>query len=97
LLSWRVAILPYLANDHLYRRFKLDEPWDGPHNRTLLAEMPEVFAPVRPDATTYRAGSRLRGFEWKVEEKGQTYYQAVVGTGAAFEPRRRLRLADDFP
>src|SRR5262245_9450764 len=28
LLSWRVAILPYIEQDSLYRQFKLDEPWD---------------------------------------------------------------------
>jgi RNA polymerase sigma factor (sigma-70 family) len=47
LLSWRVAILPFLEQNELYRQFKLDEPWDGPHNKKLLAKMPAVFAPVR--------------------------------------------------
>src|SRR5262249_50595397 len=27
LLSWRVALLPYLEQEALYREFKLDEPW----------------------------------------------------------------------
>src|SRR5215211_2927807 len=30
ILSWRVAILPYLDLDFLHAQFKLDEPWDGP-------------------------------------------------------------------
>ena len=30
LLSWRVAVLPYLDLDLLHAQFKLDEPWDGP-------------------------------------------------------------------
>ena len=46
LLSWRVAILSYLddpvAND-LYKQFKLDEPWDSPHNYALLSKMPAVY------------------------------------------------------
>lgn len=59
LLSWRVAILPYLGEDQLYKQFKLDEPWDGPTNKPLLEKMPRVFAPVRgltkePFATYYR-------------------------------------------
>src|SRR5947208_2413464 len=29
---------------NLYRQFKLDEAWDGPHNKGLLAQMPKVFA-----------------------------------------------------
>jgi len=32
LLSWRVAILPYIEQDALYKLFKLDEPWDSEHN-----------------------------------------------------------------
>src|SRR5262245_18035101 len=32
LLSWRVAILTYLEQFHLYEKFRLDEPWDSPHN-----------------------------------------------------------------
>lgn len=35
LLSWRVAILPYIEQDALYRQFKLDEPWDSEHNKKL--------------------------------------------------------------
>jgi RNA polymerase sigma factor (sigma-70 family) len=43
LLSWRVALLPYLGEDELYKQFKLDEPWDSPHNKKLLGKMPTVF------------------------------------------------------
>src|SRR5438874_1410722 len=39
LLSWRVALLPYLEEDALYKQFKLDEPWDGEHNKKLLAKI----------------------------------------------------------
>ena len=41
--SWRVLILPYLDQQELYDQFKLDEPWDSPHNSKLAAQMPEVF------------------------------------------------------
>ena len=50
LLSWRVAILPYLVDydgrsrDDLFKEFHLDEPWDSPHNRALFDRMPAVFA-----------------------------------------------------
>lgn len=43
LLSWRVHLLPYIENEELYRRFRLDEPWDSEHNRALIREMPVVF------------------------------------------------------
>ena len=38
LLSWRVAILPYIEQDALYKQFHLDEPWDSEHNKKLIAE-----------------------------------------------------------
>src|SRR5262245_39481877 len=37
LLSWRVAILPYIEQANLYRQFKLDEPWDSEHNKQWSA------------------------------------------------------------
>lgn len=43
-LSWRVAILPYLEENNLYRRFRQNEPWDSPHNKQLIERMPKVFA-----------------------------------------------------
>ena len=58
LLSWRVAILPHIGQKALYDKFKLDEPWDGPHNKALLDEMPATFAcpsgTFRPGQTAYR-------------------------------------------
>lgn len=42
-LSWRVQLLPYLEQEALYRQFHLNEPWDSPHNRTLIEHMPLVF------------------------------------------------------
>jgi hypothetical protein len=78
LLSWRVALLPYLGEDRLYRQFKLDEPWDSPHNRKLLARMPAVYAP--PGKANREAGS--------------TYYQVFVGPHAAFEKHQVMHLAN---
>jgi hypothetical protein len=43
-LSWRVALLPYLEADNLYRQFKRDEPWNSEHNKKLIPMMPKVFA-----------------------------------------------------
>ena len=47
LLSWRVAVLPYIEQGPLYNQFKLDEPWDSAHNKKLLALMPKLYEPVR--------------------------------------------------
>ncbi|QDU50790.1 DUF1559 family PulG-like putative transporter [Gimesia panareensis] len=42
-LSWRVHLLPFLGEQELYHKFKLDEPWDSPHNKALLDQMPDVY------------------------------------------------------
>ncbi len=78
LLSWRVTLLPYLGEQELYRQFRLDEPWDGPHNKKLLARMPNVYAP--PGVATQQPYS--------------TFYQVFVGPHAAFEKHRALHITD---
>jgi hypothetical protein len=69
LLSWRVAILPYLEEKNLYKRFNLEETWDSLHNKELLPLMPSVY---QLSAT---AG----------KEKGSTHYRVFVGKDAPFE------------
>jgi hypothetical protein len=81
LLSWRVALLPYLGEQNLYSQFKLDEPWDSPNNIRLLDRMPRVYQmPSDPNAVTH-----------------DTFYQVFVGNGAAFEKTRGLSIPQDFP
>jgi len=46
LLSWRVALLPYMEQEALYKQFKLDEQWDSPNNKKLIEQMPKIYAPV---------------------------------------------------
>ena len=43
LLSWRVALLPYIGEDELYNEFHLDEPWDSEHNKALIERMPAIY------------------------------------------------------
>ena len=43
LLSWRVAILPYIGEEKLHKEFKLDQPWDSEHNLKLLSKMPDCL------------------------------------------------------
>lgn len=45
-LSWRVHLLPYLGEQEndLYKKFRLDEPWDSKNNKKLLRMMPAVYA-----------------------------------------------------
>jgi hypothetical protein len=50
LLSWRVAILPFIEQDDLYKQFKLGEPWDSENNKKLVEKMPKIYAPNRGKA-----------------------------------------------
>jgi hypothetical protein len=62
LLSWRVALLPFLEQDALYKGFKLDEPWDSPHNKKLLDQMPPVY---RIEGTGPASSTFYQGFAGK--------------------------------
>ena len=61
--SWRALILPYLEPE-LAKQYRVDEPWDGPHNQSLLARAPEVYRSdsVGPsaNATSYFAVIGMR-------------------------------------
>ena len=58
LLSWRVAILPYLEQQALYQQFDLNQPWDHPTNKKLIAQMPPIYrvpgAETKEGETNYR-------------------------------------------
>jgi hypothetical protein len=41
--SWRVLLLPFLEFGHLYKEYRFDEPWNGPHNRELAALPIQLF------------------------------------------------------
>jgi hypothetical protein len=82
LLSWRVAILPFVEEEALYRQFKLDEAWDSAHNIPLLNRMPFVFQ------TPHRADIPI--------EPHTTYFQVFVGPGTAFDLKERLRIPTSF-
>ena len=58
LLSWRVAVLPYLEQNALYKQFKLDEPWDSENNLPLSKITIKVYTdprvPAEPGMTYYK-------------------------------------------
>ncbi len=63
--SWRVALLPHLGYQELYDDYHFHEPWDSPHNSTLLARMPDVYRssntpPEQPLGTTHFQGVTTR-------------------------------------
>jgi hypothetical protein len=79
LLSWRVAILPYLEESKLFQQFRLDEPWDSPHNLALAKQMPDVYAdPSQP----------------RLAKEGKTTYLAPVGPGTVFDTDTGIAFRD---
>lgn len=77
LLSWRVAILPYMEDDDakLARAFKLDEPWDSAHNKALVAKLPKVYTPVRAKA-----------------KEGETFYKRFSGKDTPLVAGQKLKI-----
>jgi prepilin-type processing-associated H-X9-DG protein len=84
LLSWRVSLLPYVEALDLYKRFKLNEPWDSEHNKKLIAEMPKIYAPVRgkakPGETYYQ---RFVGKGALFNERGSDYTIPAIPDGTS--------------
>ncbi len=79
LLSWRVALLPHLGYEDLYTRFKLDEPWDSPHNAKLLDEIPWPYSD---------------GDSRRLRHRPTTRVYLPVGPGTLFEGGTGRRKAD---
>src|SRR5260370_13560210 len=79
LLSWRVAILPFIEGDRLYQQFHLDEPWDSPHNITLLDKMPPTFKTL---------ARRMN------PPPNPTDIQLFAGKNTLFEPGKKFKLED---
>jgi hypothetical protein len=70
LLSWRVAILPFIEQNNLYKQFKLDEPWDSEHNKKLSDVAIKAYMDPRADYTG---------------KANHTHYKVFVGGGSPFD------------
>jgi len=83
LLSWRVAILPYVDAESLYDQFDLTQPWDSPQNKPLIDKMPEVFrcpASKSPAGTTVYLTPRADLSVFPGGPKGTPIRQIIDGT-----------------
>ncbi len=73
------AARPETQAGKLFKRFKLNEPWDSKHNLALLREMPPVYASPRVT----------------LKQKGNTVYQVFSGPGALFQAgKSKYKLAN---
>ncbi len=78
LLSWRVAILPFVEEQMLFQQFDFSEPWDSPTNLALSKQMPSVYnSPV-----------------YGSEGSDQTNYMAIRTPQSAFPGDSAIGLRD---
>ncbi len=82
ILSWRVQILPYIEQDNVYKRMKLDEPWDSANNKEMAKLKIKTF--LSPSSQNIEDPN---GY-------GLTNYLGVKGPGAAFEAGKKLKIVD---
>jgi hypothetical protein len=76
--SWRVLLLPYLGQQQLYAKIRLDEPWDSEHNRQFHGQGAPCFqCPSVVDL-----------------DVGQTTYSVVCGPEMPFEAAESRKLTD---
>ena len=80
LLSWRVLILPFLEQKELYDEFHLNEPWDSPHNKALIAKMPKTY--VCPSADP------------KLAAEGKTAYLTPRAKESVFPGAMGVKIAE---
>jgi RNA polymerase sigma factor (sigma-70 family) len=105
LLSWRVALLPYLDEENLYNAFMLDEPWDSEQNKKLLEKMPNVYGDqgtetayqvfVGPD--TAFDGPKAKKFEDLRDGTGHTILLAVAAKPVPWTKPADLPFLADKP
>ncbi|MCX7666371.1 MAG: DUF1559 domain-containing protein [Gemmataceae bacterium] len=78
LLSWRVAILPFIEQEALYKQFKLNEPWDSEHNIKLSKIVVKVYSSP--------SGLKM--------EKNKTPYLAIRGKGLFLDKVGGTKITD---
>ncbi len=76
--SWRVAILPYLEQNEIFKQYRLNEPWDSEHNKQVLEYRPiQLLSPTDPTSTN-AAYYTLVGPETLFAGKDGTKIRAVT-------------------
>jgi prepilin-type processing-associated H-X9-DG protein len=76
--SWRVELLPYMEQNVLFQAYKMDEPWDSPNNRNVLAKMPNIFKADTSAQTTASSYFVLTGPDTIFSGKAGTRIQDIT-------------------
>ncbi len=79
--SWRVLILPWVEQNALYKKIRLDEPWDSEYNRQFHSQCPALFqCPV--------AVAKIP----EIKKNGLTTYSIIVGKQTWPEPPKKFTI-----
>jgi hypothetical protein len=77
--SWRVETLPIFEFNNLFKRYRFNEPWNGPNNIQLAQERPSMYmCPSDPTSS-----STL-----------DTNYVAVVGPNTVWSDKEKISVND---
>jgi uncharacterized protein (TIGR03067 family) len=78
--NWRLTLLPMIEQNALYNAYDNDQPWDGPHNKKLLAAMPDIYRDPR--------------FQKKEDKPTTTYFRGFSGEGTIFGNPKGVSLGE---
>jgi prepilin-type processing-associated H-X9-DG protein len=87
LLSWRVLLLPYLGCEDLYKKVRLNEPWDSPHNYC------KVFDEAKGPTYQFHCCSATDP-ESETNPESETSYVMVVGPDTISDGPHSVNLGD---
>ena len=95
LLSWRVDLLQHGTTEdfELYKQFKLDEPWNSPHNLKLAQTVPFMYIDPKGPKCTPISEEQISPM-WKMDPKTPNYtpYLGVTGQTAAIRPEKAREI-----
>lgn len=78
--SWRVLLLPYIGEEELYSKIRLDEPWNSEHNARLHDTNVNVY----------------RNQTEKNRPNGSTNYSMIIGPESPFGEDGKGRSLEEF-
>ena len=85
--SWRVLILPFIEQNNLYEKIRLDEPWDCEHNRQFHSINIGMFQCPSAEGVLCDRHPNLRA-------NGSCFKSVVIGEKTAFPGAKSITIQD---
>ena len=83
--SWRVLLLPYLGQNELYQKIRLDEPWDSAHNKKFWTHSLPIYQCPADKGTNFGDVG---------PNPGECHYTVIVGPDSAFRGSEGVELSE---